>query len=444
MAQSYLRQTRQDGRLRHILAIPILLALANAGVQAQEQNPVCPIAAGPLTLSDALRIGLEQQPALVAYRASLAAANTQSSALDRLRIPTFLVRDLPIRRQQAHLGIDIAEAGLHQAEWETVYAVTRTYYSVLYARMQVQVTQDLTQSLKFYQERVRELVNKGESREWTTSTVDKITLYLRLAQGKESDARRGIDRAKAALREAMGLPPDVPVDVVEGKLPDNKLDVTRDQVVNLALERRGEMAEAGNVSEVVQLEVDAQGKSRRPRFTTFAFASDIHARPVPQGVANDEYRPGATSLEMPAELAGRRSDRVERARDFSARAGAVVDKTRNLVALDAEDAFFKYEDAARKMPDAKDGSDAATRLAKNTRDDFRAGQKVRIEDILTNEVLAAQSSGSYNEVLFQYAIALAGLQRATAGGIDAGLSNVAPDHCGPNHCAQGASTNNDD
>jgi outer membrane protein TolC len=426
MARSPLCHTTRRGRIVNVLAIPILLALTSAGARAKDEPLPAPAAAGPLTLTDALRIALEQQPALAAHRASVAAANTQSAALQRLRVPTFIVRDLPIRRQQACLGIVIAEAGLHQAEWETVYAVTRTYYSVIYARAQLQVTTDLTQALKFYQERVRDLVNKGESREWTTSTVDKITLYLRLAQGKESDARRGIERAKAALREAIGLPAEAPLEVAEAKLPENKIDVNRDQVVALALARRGEMVEATDVSEVVQLEVDAQGKSFRIRNNTFAAAADIHARPVPQGVANTEYRPGATSLEMPTELAGRRGDRVERASDFSARASAVVDKTRGLVALDAEDAFFKYEDALRKLPDAKDGADAATRLAKNTRDDFRAGQKVRIEDILTNEVLSAQSSGDYNDVLFQYAISLAGLQRVTAGGVDVGLSNVVP------------------
>jgi outer membrane protein TolC len=424
MGQSVSRQV--TNRVRLSLAIPLLLFLAATGSNAQDAPPVAPSGTGPLTLADSLRIALEQQPALVAYRASLAAANTQSAGLQRLRVPTCIVRDLPLRRQQACLGIEIAEASLHQAEWETVYAVTRTYYSVIYARAQLQVAQDLTQALKFYQERVRELVAKGESREWTTSTVDKITLYLRLAQSKESDAKRGIERARSALREAIGLPPEAPLDVVESKLPENKVDATREQVVSLALARRGEMVEASNVAEVVQLEVDAQGKSFRPRFNTFAAASDIHARPVPQGVTNGEYRPGATSLEMPTELAGPRSYRVERARDFSARAGAVVDKTRNLVALDAEDAFFKFEDAARKLPDAKDGADAATRLAKNTRDDFRAGQKVRIDDILTNEVLAAQAGAAYNETLFQYAISLAGLQRVTAGGIDAGLSNVVP------------------
>ena len=120
-------------------------------------------------------------------------------------------------------------------------------------------------------------------------------------------AGRGIDRAKAALRMAMGMAPEAPPEVAEGKLPENKVDVTRDKIVALALQRNAEMVEASQVAEVVELEVDAQGRSFRPRFKTFAAAANIHARPVPRGVTNGEYRPGATSIEMLTELAGSRT-----------------------------------------------------------------------------------------------------------------------------------------
>src|SRR5262249_53572769 len=152
-------------------------------------------------------------------------------------------------------------------------------------------------------------------------------------------------------------------------------------------------------------EIDAQGKSHMPTVRTFAAVADVHARPIPQGVQNTEYRPGAVGLDMPGTLAGHRADRVERARDLSARAGAVVDKTRNLIALEAEDAYFKWLEAARKVGQTRDGADAGARLAKHGREDFRGGQKVRIEDLLTNEVLAGQVQAAYNEARYQYALA---------------------------------------
>jgi outer membrane protein TolC len=375
-----------------------------------------------LGLSDCLQIAAERQPALAAHRASLAAADTGRRSLDKMHLATVLARDLPIRKQQAALGVTIASAGLVQAEWETRYAVTRTYLSVLYAREQQLVAGDIVSNLKFYHERVGELVKKGESREWTTSTVDKIAVYLRLAETKQAEAARGVERALAALREAMGVEAGFCFDLADQRLPDVRVEVCRDAILQEALARRGEMSQALTASEVTRLEIAAQGKSHLPTMRTFADVSDIHARPIPQGVQNTEYRPGAVGLDMPGTLAGHRADRVERARDFSARALAVVDKTRNLITLEAEDGYLKWLEASWKVTQTRDGAEAGTRLAKHTREDFRGGQKVKIEDLLTNEVLVGQVQAAHNEARFQYVLALAGLERITAGGFHPGFA----------------------
>lgn len=374
-----------------------------------------------LSLAECIHLALEQQPALAAHRASLAAAETGRRALEKMHLASLMARDLPIRKEQAALGVTIASAGLNQAEWETRYAVTRTYLSVLYAREQQRVADDVVANLKFYQERVSELVKKGESREWTTSTVDKISVYLGLAEPRQAEAARGVERALAALREAMGVGPNYCFEVPPAPLPDVRAEVCRELIVQEALARRGEMLQAQTAAEVTRLEVDAQGKSHMPTVRTFAAVADIHARPIPQGVQNTEYRPGAVGLDMPGTLAGHRSSRVERARDLSARAMAVVDKTRGLITLEAEDAYFKWAEAVKKVAQTRAGADAGIRLAKFTREDFRSGQKVKIEDLLTNEVLAGQAQAAANEARYQYALALAALERITAGGFDAGF-----------------------
>jgi outer membrane protein TolC len=378
-----------------------------------------------LTLDECLRIAVEQQPALAARRASLAAAQEGYRGAVELCLPAFLARDLPIRRQQALLGVTIADASLSQAEWETVYAVMRTYFGIVYARQQLRVVDDLVNSLRFYQEQVHSLVTKGEGpKEWSTSTEDKITIYLELAEVRRAEALRGIERANAALHEAMGVAPESPLRIAAQTLPAPQVTPNREEIVALALARRGEMVQVVTAAKVADLEVDAQGKTFLPRANTFAYGADIHAHPVPQGISNREYRPGATGLEMPPSLAGPRCSRVEHARDLSARAAAVVDKTRNLIVLEAEDLYYKWQEASRKVSQSRTAQESGSRLAKNTRADFRAGQNVKIEDILTNEALAAQAAAAYNEALYQLVVALADLQRVTAGGFNAGLCTL--------------------
>src|SRR5262249_40216406 len=155
-------------------------------------------------------------------------------ALANIKVPTFLARDLPIRREQAALGVTIAAASLEQAQQETVYAVTRLYHTVLYARAQKTVTDGVVVHMSATRKTVDDLIKAG-ARDVTTSTRDKIDVYLGLAQNKQAEATQGVDRALAALREAIGLEPGCPVSIAEKDLPSPNLTIDQCEIVSLAL-----------------------------------------------------------------------------------------------------------------------------------------------------------------------------------------------------------------
>src|SRR5262249_32178002 len=113
-------------------------------------------------------------------------------------------RDLPVRLHQAELGVVVARTGVSQAENETFYAVTRTFFSVLYARAQLRVVRDLIAELKAYRDRVQKALRSGEKPRLSSAAVDLITRSPRRAEGREAGAGRGGGSAVAALREAMG------------------------------------------------------------------------------------------------------------------------------------------------------------------------------------------------------------------------------------------------
>lgn len=416
-------------------ALPLAQASAQEQLPAPKEPPaeVKGLSIKTVTLPEALRLAMENQPNLAAARASLAAAATSKNCLDKLHVPPLFPgsKELPVRRKQACLGVAIAQANLTQIEFETAYAVTRTYYTAVYARAQQRVADDVVASLRFYQERVSDAVKKGESREFTTNTVDKITVYLRLAEVKQVEAAQGVDRAQAALREAIGIGPYCCIKVADEKLAAPEVSLCCEEVVHQALSRRAEIVQANTALEVYNLEIDAQAANCLPGVTrTFAAGSDIHAKVIPPPIINGEYRPGALLPEMPVSFAGKRCCRVERAKDFVGRATAVADKTRNLITLEAEDAYFKWLEFGQKVTQSRDGAIAGDRLAKNTREDFRAEQKVKIDDVLTNEVTAAQARSTHNEAVYNYILTLAGLERITAGGFQSGLT---PPWCANGH-----------
>src|SRR5262249_9198202 len=149
----------------------------------------------------------------------------------------------------------------------------------------------------------------------------------------------------AGLKEAIGLGADATLTVRVGGLPEVDVRPSHDEVIGGAISRRGEIIRVNVFAEVTCLEVEAQGTSHHMRKDTFASGSDLHSSQVPQTEHNNEYRPGGVPPEMPARLAGSRSERVQHAQSYHERALAMVAATRNLVSLEAEDAFLRWEEA---------------------------------------------------------------------------------------------------
>src|SRR5207253_2074201 len=148
--------------------------------------------------------------------------------------------------------------------------------------------------------------------------AQQIAVYIKVVEGRRETAREGIERALAALREATGLGPDARIAVADAKLPDVAPQVSRDDVIALALARRGEMA-------------------------------------------------------------------------LSARADAMAEKTRGLIALEADDAFHKWQETARRLPRARDAAESARalsdKLAKDAKD---PNLDVRFSEAMGAGALASQ------------------------------------------------------
>ncbi len=407
-----------------LLAGIAVLFIAIPHALAQTPAPVMPDR--PLRLADCLAISQERQPSLVVARTRLAAAQTKVIALDSLGGPLGILRQgLPVRRQQAQLGVNIAQADLNRLEVENRYVVTRAYLSVLYSRAQRRVLDDLIEDLTYLRNRIKTAVERSERPEWTPATVDVVTLYLRRAEARRAEADRGVQMSLAALREAMSLDPLFCLNIADELIPQPEVRVCREEILAAALARRGESIEAGVIADVAGLEIDAQAKScRRGSVRTFAAGADLHAGHVPQPIYGEEFRPGGIPLAMPTILVGPRAARVESARELGDQAAAVAQKTRNLIILEAEEAYFSWEEWSRKVVVYREAEEVGQRLTRRLREEVRGSLKRVIEGILPESLLAAQTRTDCNEALFRRAIALAALERVTGGVFHAGLENT--------------------
>jgi outer membrane protein TolC len=361
---------------------------------------------------------------VTAAHASLASAQTAKKALDNMMLASVISRELQYRKEQAELGVAAAWGGVDRAERDTIYAVTRLYYSVLYAREQHEVAKGVVDLLKATHANAATAL-KGGAKEVSQDTVDKVEVYIGLAVTRRYEAERGIKRAEAALREAMGAEPECRLVIPKIPFVAPATVVNKDDIICKAISQRGEITQAVMFSKIAQLEKDAQGTHFfRPTVRTFAAGADIHSQPVPLTLINTDYRPGGIMPEMPTLLAGHRADRMQRAQDLAGRASSVVDKTRALITLEAEDAYYKWEDYSRRVQDTEAAAKKGRALAENINKALTGGGNVKHDEATTSEVLAAQAQAQHNEAIYWLLISLADLERVTGGGFCSGLAGT--------------------
>jgi len=421
--------------------LPVLLCLASSGRAdtlpppsvAESRNdsertggasaPQQTEAAKPsLTLQACWHIALGQQPSLAATRASLQAALDRQSAVENLRVPTCLARDLPIRRQQAALGVKIAQAGITQAESETLHGVTFSYLAALYAAQQIKLANGPIRSrLKDLQT----LVSDPEIQKRRRDVVlpehrNLVKSFMETLDGRVKEAEQGQQRALAALREAMGVAPDFVLTLPDRDLPCPRVEPQLNELTALALARRGEIIQAAIMADVVCLEIDAQASNNHRRnVRTFASGSDIHAKPIPSGdTGGVNYRPVIVGPEMPAFLAGSCDDRVRQAHDYHQRALAVAAKTRNLITLEVEDLYRRWLDKKERAEHLKTAYQEARTFATKLKESFNKQMPSypNIDEIINSGLIETRLQLEWKEAHYQSLQALAALERATAGG----------------------------
>src|SRR5262245_7079074 len=332
-----------------------------------------------LNLADCIALGKENSPVIAAQSATLRGAEIAKRSVDSMKKPKCMAPDLPIRRQQSAVGLEGSLAAVEFTEHYTVNAVSRTYYGVVYARAQKKLAEEAVAERLKNLKMAEDFLNAG-ARQVSKEDVQKFRTSMQLARLQVLEAERGVDILLGALKEAMGLGPAYCLDVADDTLPQPELNLCAADVIELAETRRPENRVQDAASAIFGLEVDAQ-RAMKKSGRTFAMYSDIHVAAAPPLGGGPNYMPGPIGWEMPVKLAGTRCDRVERASALADRVNAVREKTRQLIALEAQDAYTRFVEAKSAIPLAKGAEDSA-REVKNL-----AEQKYRRQDRLDPDKL---------------------------------------------------------
>jgi predicted GIY-YIG superfamily endonuclease len=289
----------------------------------------------------------------------------------------------------------------------------------VYATQQEQTAADIVEQLESFYDIAREFLKlpvpdpKVKVNEFSLGDIDAVISEVRDLREEASTGRK---KAYYALKEAMAVPRDFAFVPTDKELPLMGGTVDQDTVVNFALSRRAELVQAAVLVDVTRLEVCAQAKlDRRSNARTFASGTDLHARFIPAPVRNGDYKPGAISPEMPTEVVGSVTDRVDRMTQHLRVHEAAYLKVNGLVELEAVNAFLNWEQAVKKVKDSREAHARAQALVEKAR--TAAQTKLEPELLVRTESLASKAQAKYVKAVHELVLSLIALEKVTAGGV---------------------------
>lgn len=405
--------------LRMIAALAATLSgLTVARGQECLPAPSPPAAPPVLSLAELIPMALAQQPNLAALRKGLESAEINVRGLDSRTIRNCIASDWPIRRQQAVLGVELAAVRISLMEQETVYGVTYTYLAMLHARRQLTAADEAAERARRGLDLARKLVgNPLAPRDLTADALLRAEVQVRQVMLRRGEAQRGLAVAAAALQEALGSAFDCPPLPADDRIPDHDTAYCRDEIIRMALNQRPELRLAHIFVQLTALEIEAQARHHLSTVPTFLSKVPLPGMVTYHGSGSDQYRPPYVVPEMPVSLSGKREYRVARAQVMHERALAVEEKFRNLIALEAEDAFRRWEEAAARLRETREAFRLTEPWALRLSGDLKALAGRSFRDLIEEQLLAATARVQYQDAIFDHAVAIARLEKVTAGGV---------------------------
>lgn len=410
--------------LPNIPPLPEQVQTGTTATQPVMSDPVAPpseaVAIPKYSLGECLDIARANQPTLKAAQQSLTAAQAGLQSLCNIhKFTTILAPEIPTRRQQAQLGVVVAEAEVQKVHHEINYDVSRLYWSFVYARQQQTTADDVITLLDEAIKNAKRILDAGvpdPKGKLNTFSVYALEDTLDDVRKKRVLAVTGQQLALAALKEAMGVEQTEVFEPRDTELPVMKGKLVLEEVVRYAIERRPELIQASTGLTAFQLESTAQSKRRFTlQVPTLAAGSDIHSRTLPQPVRNGEYRPGAISPEMPSTLVGRRNDRTLRAGILATRQESLYEKSLNLVKLEATNTFYAYQAATDRLELTQKRYESAKKMVEQARLAAVASQDPEL--VFRSEALAGKAQAEYLEAVFEHIKVLTALERVTGGAV---------------------------
>jgi outer membrane protein TolC len=307
--------------------------------------------------------------------------------------------------KSADLGRRITEEDRKRIQMEIIAGVTRAYYGALLAAENLKTAEQALRSAQADLERAQSVRDAGMS-----TDVDVLSIRVHLAAVNEQRINRAadLDVAKAALNDALGLPLDAPHNLITTLTPLDKPDPNLEVLEKQASGGRPEAKAMLLATDLAHTQADAARVSLLPQVSFHtAFEAD-RGRFITQGGAN-----WLAGISLRWNLFNGFADkaRIAEAGQMVVRAEADRLRTDSALRLQVRRAFAGLRAAMERIEVSRAAVAEAEESLRIIQNRYAAGMAT-VTDLLRNETALLESRTRYLASVHDQRVAAAMLEYA--------------------------------
>lgn len=300
-----------------------------------------------------------------------------------------------------------ASRQLERTDQEILFRVVQSYYGVLLASKQMEVTEQAEKTARSVMDRSQVRFDAG-----LVVESDLLSAKVRLA-GREQElirARNNLELARAQLNTAMGVPAETQYQPAEALAEKNLPAVSLSELEQRALTIRPDLKRVEAQQSAQELSVAIAKSSFGPRLNAFAGWQLDNPTFLAGGGGNNWL--GGIELQIDLFQGGAKRAALSRERANAEKIAALKQAASDAVRLEVRQAYYD-QDATRQMVEVARTAISQAQESLRINQDRYDGGLLTITDLLGAEEASRRTQADYWQAVYQFHISYANLELAS-------------------------------
>jgi len=309
----------------------------------------------------------------------------------------------------AKYGEKMMEARKHISQSEVILETDQRYWKVVSLKERVKLAEDY---LKRIDTLLNDITNLHDEGIITRNKVTKVRVKKDQIQLKLTKAKNGLELARMALNQTIGVPLDSTVhltdsigDVYELKNPEN--------YVNTALSQRPELNALNNGVKMAESGVELMKSRYKPNIGLKA--NYTMTNPNPYNGFESEFGGDinvGVMVNIPIYHWGDKKHTLEAARHNKKASMHKLEESKEKISLEVQKTIFSYREAIKKVEMTKSSLEHAEENLEMTRNNFDEGI-TKLSDVLEAQSMWQEAYSEYIEAKTEFKLTETELQKAS-------------------------------